>query len=60
MSDALDEIRTVKFRMAKRSGYEVVDVDEFLDQIELHVTQLVKENRSLRADVERLHRQLQG
>ncbi|SDS09658.1 DivIVA domain-containing protein [Microlunatus soli] len=58
MSDVLNEIRNVRFRMAKRSGYEVVDVDEFIDLVEQHVTALLQENRLLRADVERLRQQL--
>lgn len=54
MTSALDEIRSVKFRMAKRSGYEVLDVDAFLDRIEQQVMALEDEIRRLRADVNRL------
>lgn len=54
MSLTLDEVRNIKFRMAKRSGYEVLDVDEFVDQVEASFEQLLEENANLKRQVESL------
>lgn len=54
MSLTLDEVRNIKFRMAKRSGYEVLDVDEFVDQVEASFEQLLDENANLKRQVESL------
>jgi DivIVA domain-containing protein len=54
MSLTLDQIRNIKFRMAKRSGYEVLDVDEFVDQVEASFEQLLEENENLKRQVESL------
>ena len=54
MSLTLDEVRNIKFRMAKRSGYEVLDVDEFVDQVEASFEQLQEENANLKRQVESL------
>lgn len=54
MSLTLDEVRNIKFRMAKRSGYEVLDVDEFVDQVESSFEQLLEENANLKRQVESL------
>lgn len=54
MSLTLDEIRNIKFRMAKRSGYEVLDVDEFVDQIEASYEQVLQENANLKRQIESL------
>ncbi|MGV8844918.1 DivIVA domain-containing protein [Tessaracoccus sp.] len=49
MSLTLEEVRRVRFRMAKRnvSGYEVGDVDTFIDKVEESFTQFENE-RALR------------
>jgi len=44
----------MKFRMARRSGYEVMDVDQFVDQVEEAFAQLTEENSHLRQQVETL------
>lgn len=54
MSLTLDEVRNIKFRMAKRSGYEVLDVDEFVDQVEASFEQLLEENANLKRQVDSL------
>ncbi len=54
MSLTLDEIRNIKFRMAKRSGYEVLDVDEFVDQVEASYEQVLEENANLKRQLESL------
>ena len=54
MSLSLDDVRNIKFRMAKRSGYEVLDVDEFVDQVEEAFAQLQEENGNLKRQVDAL------
>ncbi len=54
MSLSLDDVRNIKFRMAKRSGYEVLDVDEFVDQVEEAFAQLQEENGNLKRQVDSL------
>jgi DivIVA domain-containing protein len=56
MSLSLDDVRNIKFRMAKRSGYEVLDVDEFVDQVEEAFAQLQEENANLKRQVDSLKR----
>lgn len=51
MSLTLDEVRNIKFRMAKRSGYEVLDVDEFVDHVEEGLARLLEENENLKKQV---------
>ncbi len=57
MSLTLEEVRTIKFRMAKRSGYEVLDVDEFVDHIEEGLAQLIEENENLKRQLSSLQTQ---
>lgn len=54
MTLTLDDVRNMKFRMAKRSGYEVIDVDQFVDQVEEAFAQLTEENQHLKQQVESL------
>ncbi len=54
MTLTLDDVRNTKFRMARRSGYEVVDVDQFVDQVEEAFAQLTEENQVLKQQVEAL------
>lgn len=54
MSLTLNEVRNIKFRMAKRSGYEVLDVDEFVDHVEEGLIQLVEENENLKRQLDSL------
>lgn len=54
MSLTLNEVRNIKFRMAKRSGYEVLDVDEFVDHVEEGLIQLVEENDNLKRQIDSL------
>ena len=39
MSLTLDEVRQIRFRMSRRgeTGYQVGDVDTFIDKVELNV-----------------------
>ncbi|MEA5155902.1 DivIVA domain-containing protein [Raineyella sp.] len=50
----LDEVRNTKFHMARRAGYEVTDVDLFVDRVEASFAKLVEENEMLRRQVEAL------
>lgn len=54
MALTLDEVHNIKFRMAKRTGYEVLDVDEFVDQVEASFEQLQDENANLKRRLETL------
>ena len=54
MSLTLNEVRNIKFRMAKRSGYEVLDVDEFVDHVEEGLIQLLEENENLKRQLDSL------
>ncbi len=57
MSLTLEEVRRVRFRMAKRNvtGYEVGDVDTFIDKVEESFAQFENERELLRREVESLH-----
>ena len=54
MTLSLDDVRSKRFRMTRRSGYEVIEVDEFVDQVELSFEQLTEENQNLKKQIEAL------
>lgn len=54
MSQLMEQIQEARFRMARRKGYEVSDVDEFLDRIGQQVAALIAENDQLREQNARL------
>ncbi|NLT30111.1 MAG: DivIVA domain-containing protein [Propionibacterium sp.] len=54
MTLTLEEVRNTKFHIARRAGYEVTDVDNFVDRVEESFKQLVEENDVLRRQVEAL------
>jgi DivIVA domain-containing protein len=54
MTLTLDDVRNKRFRMARKSGYEVLEVDEFVDEVEESFAQLVEENLSLKKQVQAL------
>lgn len=54
MTLSLDDVRNKRFRMARKSGYEVLEVDEFVDEIEESFAQLLEENQNLKKQVESL------
>ncbi len=54
MTLSLDEVRTTRFHLARRNGYEPQDVDTFVDKVEATMTQLTEENETLRKQVEAL------
>jgi DivIVA domain-containing protein len=54
MTLTLDDIRNKRFRMARKSGYEVLEVDEFVDEVEESFAQLMEENQNLKKQIEAL------
>lgn len=54
MTLTLDEVRKTKFHMARRSGYEVSEVDLFVDRVEASFAQMTEENSMLKQQVEAL------
>jgi len=54
MTLSLDDVRNKRFRMTRRSGYEVIEVDEFVDQVEVSFEQLTEENQNLKKQLEAL------
>lgn len=54
MTLSLDDVRNKRFRMARKSGYEVLEVDEFVDEVEVAVEQLTEENQNLKKQIEAL------
>ncbi len=54
MTLSLDDVRNKRFRMARKSGYEVLEVDEFVDEVEEAFAQLIEENKNLKKQVESL------
>ena len=51
MTMTLDEVRKTRFHMSRRNGYEVTDVDIFVDKVEETIQLLTTENDSLRRQV---------
>lgn len=54
MTLSLDDVRNKRFRMARKSGYEVLEVDEFVDEVEVAFEQLGEENQNLKKQIEAL------
>jgi DivIVA domain-containing protein len=54
MTLSLDDVRNKRFRMARKSGYEVLEVDEFVDEVEVAFEQLTEENQNLKKQIEAL------
>ncbi|MCL2784033.1 MAG: DivIVA domain-containing protein [Propionibacteriaceae bacterium] len=48
MTLTLDEVRKTRFHMSRRNGYEVTDVDIFVDKVEEAIGVLTEENEALR------------
>jgi len=48
MTLTLEDVRTTRFHLARRNGYEPSDVDDFVDKVEATFTQLFDENASLK------------
>ena len=54
MTLTLEQVRQTRFHLARRNGYEPVDVDNFVDKVEATLSQLTEENGSLKKQLEAL------
>ena len=54
MTLTLEQVRQTRFHLARRNGYEPVDVDNFVDKVEVTLAQLAEENQTLTQQVEAL------
>ncbi len=52
MTLSLDDVRNKRFRLARKSGYEVAEVDDFLDQLQESFAQLIEENETLKKQLD--------
>ena len=52
MTLSLDDVRSKRFRLARKSGYEVAEVDDFLDAVQESFAQLVEENDNLKKQID--------
>ncbi|MGL4832747.1 MAG: DivIVA domain-containing protein [Propionibacteriaceae bacterium] len=48
MTLTLDEVRKTRFHMSRRQGYEVSDVDNFVDKVEATIQAMTEENETLK------------
>ncbi|MCC6496228.1 MAG: DivIVA domain-containing protein [Propionibacteriaceae bacterium] len=54
MTLTLEQVRQTRFHLARRNGYEPVDVDNFVDKVEATLTQLTEENGTLKQQIDAL------
>lgn len=54
MTLTLEQVRQTRFHLARRNGYEPVDVDNFVDKVEATLAQLTEENGALKQQIEAL------
>ncbi len=54
MTLTLEQVRQTRFHLARRNGYEPVDVDNFVDKVEATLAQLTEENSTLQQQVDAL------
>ena len=54
MTLTLDDLRNKRFQMARKSGYEILEVDEFVDEVEERYAQLLEDNQNLKTQIEAL------
>src|SRR5665811_2169594 len=52
MTMTLDEVRKTRFHMSRRNGYEVTDVDIFVDKVESTLMTITEQNDHLRRQLE--------
>ena len=55
MTLTLDDVRNKRFRMARKAGYEVLQVDEFVDEVRERFAQLLEDNQNLEKQIEALN-----
>ncbi len=54
MTLTLEQVRQTRFHLARRNGYEPVDVDNFVDKVEATLSQLAEENETLKQQIDAL------
>jgi DivIVA domain-containing protein len=54
MTLTLDDLRNKRFRVARKPGYEVLEVDEFVDEVRERFTLLLEDNQNLKKQIEAL------
>lgn len=54
MTLTLEQVRQTRFHLARRNGYEPVDVDNFVDAVEATLAQMSEENAALTKQIEAL------
>jgi len=54
MTLTLDDVRTKRFAMDRKSGYELLDVDEFVDEVGESFAHLLEDNQNLKKQIEAL------
>ncbi|MBK8460340.1 MAG: DivIVA domain-containing protein [Micropruina sp.] len=54
MTLTLEQVRQTRFHLARRNGYEPVDVDNFVDKVEATLSQMTEENDALKKQLDSL------
>jgi DivIVA domain-containing protein len=54
MTLTLDDLRNKRFQRGRKSGYEISEVDEFVDEVEERYAQLLEDNQNLKKQIEAL------
>src|SRR5512133_2930217 len=54
MTLTLDDVRNKRFQMARKASYEILEVDQFVDEVEESFAQLNKDNQNLKKQIEAL------
>ena len=54
MTLSLEQVRQTRFHLARRNGYEPMDVDNFVDKVEVTLQQLGEENETLKQQLDAL------
>jgi DivIVA domain-containing protein len=55
LDDVRNTVRNKRFRAARKAGYEVLEVDEFVDEVGESLAQLLEDNQNLRKQIEALN-----
>ena len=54
LDDVRNTVRNKRFRVARKEGYEVLEVDEFVDEVGKSFAQLREDNQNLKKQIEAL------
>ncbi len=55
LDDLRNTIRNKRYRVARKAGYEVLEVDEFVDEVRERFAQLLEDNQNLKKQIEALN-----